>query len=83
MQQDESNRDRAQNELGDLLFSIVNASRLYDLNPDTALESTCRKFRNRFNYVEAEAKKQGKKLKDMTLGEMDELWEEAKSKGIK
>jgi len=83
MQQDESNRDRAQNELGDLLFSIVNASRLYDLNPDTALECTCRKFRNRFNYVEAEAKKQGKKLKDMTLGEMDELWEEAKSKGIK
>ncbi|MBR7027733.1 MAG: nucleoside triphosphate pyrophosphohydrolase, partial [Bacteroidales bacterium] len=76
-------REKAQNELGDLLFSMVNASRLYDLNPDTALETTCRKFRNRFNYVEAEAAKQGKKLKDMTLGEMDELWEEAKAKGIK
>lgn len=75
--------DMAQNELGDLLFSLVNAARLYDLNPDTALEKTCMKFRNRFNYVEAEAKKQGRKLKDMTLGEMDELWNEAKSKGIK
>ena len=76
-------KKQAQDELGDLLFSMVNASRLYDLNPDTALETTCRKFRARFNYVEEEAKKQGKKLKDMTLGEMDELWEEAKAKGIK
>lgn len=79
----EGDKAKAQDELGDLLFSLVNASRLYDLNPDTALETTCLKFRNRFNYVEAEAAKQGKKLKDMTLGEMDELWNEAKAKGIK
>ncbi|MBO7372603.1 MAG: nucleoside triphosphate pyrophosphohydrolase [Bacteroidales bacterium] len=83
MDSEGGDRDRAQNELGDLLFSMVNASRLYDLNPDTALEMTCKKFRARFNYVEAEAAKQGKKLKDMTLGEMDELWNEAKAKGIK
>ena len=83
MDEEGGDREKAQNELGDLLFSMVNASRLYDLNPDTALETTCRKFRNRFNYVEAEAAKQGKKLKDMTLGEMDKLWEEAKAKGIK
>jgi len=83
MQENAANLGHAQDELGDLLFSIVNASRLYDLNPDTALETTCRKFRSRFNYVEAEAAKQGRKLKDMTISEMDELWEEAKSKGIK
>ncbi|MBR3527032.1 MAG: nucleoside triphosphate pyrophosphohydrolase [Bacteroidales bacterium] len=83
MDSEGGDRDKAQNELGDLLFSMVNASRLYDLNPDTALEMTCKKFRARFNYVEAEAAKQGKKLKDMTLGEMDELWNEAKAKGIR
>lgn len=83
LEESDGDNDMAQNELGDLLFSLVNAARLYDLNPDTALEKTCMKFRNRFNYVEAEAKKQGRKLKDMTLGEMDELWNEAKSKGIK
>lgn len=72
----------AEGELGDLLFSIVNASRLYDLNPDSALESTCNKFRNRFTYVELKAKEMGRDLKDMTLGEMDVLWDEAKSKGL-
>ena len=71
-------RDQAQNELGDLLFSIVNASRLYKLNPDTALESTCNKFRKRFTYVELKAREQGKALRDMTLAEMDALWNEAK-----
>ena len=71
-------RDQAQNELGDLLFSIVNASRLYKLNPDTALESTCNKFRKRFTYVELKAREQGKALRDMTLAEMDTLWNEAK-----
>lgn len=72
----------AEGELGDLLFSIVNASRLYDLNPDSALESTNNKFRNRFTYVELKAKEMGRDLKDMTLGEMDALWNEAKSKGM-
>lgn len=72
-------RARAEGELGDLIFSLVNAARLYDLNPDSALEMTNRKFRNRFTYVELKAAERGLDLKDMTLGQMDELWEEAKS----
>lgn len=72
-------KEKSTNELGDFLFSIINAARLYHLNPDTALERTNRKFIHRFNYVEAKAKQQGKALKDMTLAEMDVLWEEAKA----
>lgn len=71
-------RTKAEGELGDLIFSLVNAARLYDLNPDSALEMTNRKFRDRFTYVELKAKEKGLELKDMTLGQMDELWEEAK-----
>ena len=67
-------------EFGDLIFSVVNAARLYDVNPENALERTNRKFISRFNYIEAKAKEQGKSLRDMTLGEMDELWKEAKSR---
>ena len=78
MEPGEEGRKKAQGELGDLLFSLVNASRLYDLNPDTALEATCLKFRRRFGYVEQKAKEAGRNLKDMTLGEMDALWDEAK-----
>ncbi len=74
----EKSKAKQQSELGDVLFSIVNAARLYDLNPDTALEQTCSKFRSRFEYVEAHSIKLGKNLKEMTLEEMDELWEEAK-----
>lgn len=72
----------AQKEFGDFLFSMVNAGRLYDINPDNALELTNRKFRNRFNYVEEHSLKQGLSLKDMTLQQMDDLWNEAKSKGL-
>ena len=67
-------------EFGDLLFSIVNAARLYGVRPDNALEKTNRKFIARFNYIEACAKKQGRHLRDMTLAEMDALWNEAKQK---
>ncbi len=67
-------------EFGDFLFSLVNAARLYHINPDNALERTNLKFITRFNYVEAKAKAQGKRLQDMTLAEMDALWDEAKSK---
>ena len=74
--------ENEEKEFGDLLFSIVNAARLYGVHPDTALEKTNRKFIARFNYVEAEAKKAGKSLKEMTLGEMDALWNEAKRKGL-
>lgn len=71
-------RERSEKELGDVLFSIVNAARLYHINPDTALEQTNRKFISRFGYVEQQAKQQGRNIKDLTLGEMDALWEEAK-----
>ena len=73
-------KERSLDELGDFLFSVVNAARLYHLNPDTALERTNQKFIRRFNYVEQKAKEMGKELKDMTLGEMDALWNEAKKK---
>lgn len=65
-------------ELGDFLFSVINAARLYKLNPDNALEMTNQKFIRRFNYVEDHSMKHGKSLKDMTLEEMDKLWDEAK-----
>ena len=72
-------KEKSQQEFGDFLFSIINAGRLYHLNPDTALELTNQKFIRRFNYIEAHSIKIGKPLEDMTLGEMDELWNEAKA----
>jgi len=71
-------KDNSIRELGDFLFSVINAARLYKLNPDNALEMTNQKFIRRFNYVEDHSMKQGKSLKDMTLEEMDKLWDEAK-----
>lgn len=71
-------RKRAEEELGDFLFAIVNASRLYDLNPDTALEVTCNKFKRRFTYLEEHTIRQGRSLKEMTLAQMDEIWNQAK-----
>ena len=65
-------------EFGDLFFSLVNAARLYGVRPDNALEKTNRKFIGRFNYIEQKAKQQGKRLNEMTLAEMDQLWDEAK-----
>ena len=66
-------------EFGDLLFAMINAARLYKIRPDNALEKTNLKFIRRFNYVEAKAKEQGKALKDMSLEEMEALWQEAKT----
>ena len=71
-------REASQAELGDFLFSVINAGRLYHLNPDTALEQTNQKFISRFNYIEQHSIKMGKSLKDMSIQEMDKLWEEAK-----
>lgn len=71
--------ERLEEEFGDLLFSVINAARLYKVNPDNALEKTNRKFINRFNHIERRAADSGRKLKDMTLAEMDELWDEAKT----
>ena len=65
-------------ELGDILFALINAARLYKLKPDNALEQTNLKFIKRFNYIEQRAKENGKDLKDMSLAEMDALWNEAK-----
>ncbi|MBP1670758.1 MAG: Nucleoside triphosphate pyrophosphohydrolase MazG [Bacteroidetes bacterium] len=69
---------KSEQEFGDLLFSLVNAARLYDINPDTALEMTNLKFQKRFGFLESRAKRDGKNLKEMTLEEMDKIWEEAK-----
>ena len=71
-------KENSTRELGDFIFSVINAARLYKLNPDNALEKTNQKFIRRFNYVEDHSLKQGKNLKDMSLEEMDKLWNEAK-----
>ena len=76
-------KENSTKELGDFLFSVINAARLYKLNPDNALEHTNQKFIRRFNYVEDHSLKQGKNLKDMTLEEMDKLWDEAKAMELK
>lgn len=70
--------DKAEAEFGDVLFSLINAARLYHINPDNALERTNRKFIRRFTYLEEQTIKQGKNLKEMTLAEMDEFWNAAK-----
>ena len=71
-------KERSKEELGDFLFSVINAARLYHINPDTALEITNNKFIRRFNYIEQHSIKAGKPLTEMTLEEMDKLWLEAK-----
>ena len=76
-------KENSTKELGDFLFSVINAARLYKLNPDNALEMTNRKFIDRFNYIEAHSIKIGKPLKDMSLEEMDKLWNEAKNKEVR
>ena len=74
--------DKMEAEFGDLLFSIINAGRLYKINPENALERTNQKFIRRFNYLEQQTIQQGRNLKDMTLAEMDAIWDEAKKKGL-
>lgn len=73
-----SNKKDMEKEMGDLFFALINAARLYHINPENALEYTNRKFIARFNYIENKAKNSGKNLKDMSLAEMEELWQEAK-----
>ena len=74
--------DKAEAEFGDLMFSLVNAARLYHINPDNALECTNQKFIRRFNYVEEHSIRQGRSLTDMTVEEMDALWNDAKREGL-
>lgn len=70
--------ENAEKEFGDVLFSLINAARLYHINPDTALEQTNKKFIRRFNYIEQETQRQGKTLSELSLEEMDRLWNKAK-----
>ncbi|MCK5067869.1 MAG: nucleoside triphosphate pyrophosphohydrolase [Bacteroidales bacterium] len=72
-------KERMEDEIGDLLFSIINAARLYDIEPETALERTNRKFMKRFKYLEAKALESGRSLKQMSLQEMETIWQEAKT----
>ncbi len=74
--------DRAEGECGDFIFSVINAARLYKINPDNALDRTCEKFRRRFTYLEENTIRQGRDLHDMTLAEMDAYWNEAKKLGL-
>lgn len=74
--------DRIEAEMGDLLFAVVNLARKYGVNPENALERSNRKFIDRFNYVETTAEASGRKLSDMSLADMDKLWDEAKQKGL-
>src|SRR6185437_10294452 len=73
------NKEKAENEFGDLLFSLINYARFLDINPEDALERTNKKFIKRFNYLEEQSKKDGKELHKMTLAEMDAYWEKAKT----
>jgi len=76
----EMDDEKASEEFGDLLFAMVNAARLYKIRPDNALEKTNQKFRRRFDYIEQKSKEKGRSLKEMTLDEMEFLWQEAKRK---
>lgn len=71
-------KEKMEAEFGDLLFSLINAARLYDINPENALERTNRKFISRFNYLESKTIGIGKDLKEMSLADMDVIWDEAK-----
>ncbi|MBD5245800.1 MAG: nucleoside triphosphate pyrophosphohydrolase [Barnesiella sp.] len=76
---DKKDSAKMEEEMGDLFFALVNAARLYHINPENALEKTNKKFIARFNYIEQKAKEAGRNLRDLTLAEMDELWNEAKN----
>ncbi|HYH56360.1 MAG TPA: MazG family protein, partial [Anseongella sp.] len=76
-----ADKDRAEGEFGDVLFSLINYARFLDINPENALERTNRKFIRRFQYLEHKAQENGRSLKDMSLAEMDAFWNEAKRNG--
>lgn len=78
----EKDKAHMQEEFGDLLFSVINAARLYDIDPEAALNSTCSKFRRRFTYLEENTLKKGRNFSELSLAEMDAIWDEAKAKGL-
>ena len=79
---DEKDIRHMEEEFGDLLFAVINASRLYGIDPEAALGNACSKFRRRFTYLEENTLKKGIRLTDLTLAQMDEIWDEGKSKGL-
>ena len=74
-----NNHNNIEAEFGDLLFAVINAARLYGVDPENALEHTNRKFIRRFNFIEKRLKETGRSFSDVSLKEMDEIWEEAKN----
>ena len=78
----EADKDHMQEEFGDLLFAVINAARLYGIDPEVALGGTCSKFRRRFTYLEENTIRKGLNLKDLTLAQMDAIWDEGKAKGL-
>lgn len=74
--------ERLEEEFGDLLFTVINAARLYGVDPEAALNVSCAKFRRRFTYLEENTLKKGRRFSDMTMAEMDAIWDEAKAKGL-
>ena len=79
---EEGDQKHKEEEFGDLLFAVINAARLYGVDPEAALSGSCSKFRRRFNYLEEQTLKKGLSIKDMTLAEMDAVWDEGKAKGL-
>lgn len=79
---EEKDKTHMEEEFGDLMFAVINATRLYGIDPDAALNSACSKFRRRFSYLEENTLKKGIKLTDLTLAQMDAIWDEGKAKGL-
>jgi XTP/dITP diphosphohydrolase len=79
---EEADPAHKEEEFGDLLFAVVNAARLYDVDPTVALDKACEKFRRRFTYLEQQTIARGRDLKQMSLAEMDAIWDEGKAKGL-
>jgi XTP/dITP diphosphohydrolase len=78
----ENDPKHMEEEFGDLLFAVINASRLYGIDPEAALSGACSKFRRRFSYMEEQVLQSGRKLADLTLAQMDAIWDEGKAKGL-
>lgn len=79
---DEKDPAHKEEEFGDLLFAVINAARLWDVDPEAALNASCAKFRRRFTYLEENTIRKGRQLSEMSLAQMDEIWDEAKAKGL-
>ena len=79
---EEGNPNHLEEEFGDLLFAVINAARLYVVDPETALNRSAEKFRRRFTYLEEQTLRKGLSFKDMSLAQMDAIWDEAKAKGL-